>query len=54
MLLVEVEASNCEALQKDPQKLIETFNGFSFNQYISRFNKELEPEKKLHMKEVFF
>ena len=47
MLLVEVEASNCEALQKDPQKLIETLTDLVFNQYISRFNKELEPEKKL-------
>ncbi len=45
MLLVEMEASNCEALQNEPQKLIETLTDLVFNQYNSRFNKELNQKK---------
>ena len=47
MLLVEIEPSNCEAMVSEPQKLIETLTDLVFNQYNSRFNTELEPEKRL-------
>ena len=47
MLLVEVQANNCEALVHEPQKLIDTLTDLVFNQYNSRYNKELEPEKRL-------
>lgn len=47
MLLVEVEVSNSESLANDPKKLVETLTDLVFNQYMSRFNKELDPAKKI-------
>ena len=47
MLLVEVNATNCEALVHDPKKLIDTLTELVYNQYNSRFNTELEPERRL-------
>ena len=47
MLLVEIHANNCESLQHDPKKLTDTLTDLVFNQYTSRFNKDLPPEKKL-------
>ena len=47
MLLVEINATNCDAMAHDPKKLIDTLTDVVYNQYNSRFNTELEPERRL-------
>lgn len=47
MLLVDVKPTNCEVMEDNPKKLLDTLTELVYNQYNSRFNKELEPEKRL-------
>ena len=47
MLLCEVEATNEEAMTKDPAKLLESLTELCFNQYQMRLNQDLEKDKLL-------
>lgn len=47
MLLVEINPTNCEAMEKDPVKLADTLTELVYNQYCSRFNQDLEPEQRI-------
>ncbi|MFV0395118.1 MAG: preprotein translocase subunit SecA, partial [Coprobacillaceae bacterium] len=47
MLLTDIKPSNIEAMEDDATKLVETLTEVICNQYNSRFNQDLEPEKRL-------
>lgn len=47
MLLTSATVKNYEAVEHDPEKLVDTLTDFVYRQYNSRFNQDLEPEKRL-------
>lgn len=47
MLLVEINPTNPEIMEHDATKLLSTLTELVYNQYDSRFNSELEPEKRV-------
>ena len=53
MLLVEINATNCDAMAHERKKLIDTLTDVVYNQYNSRFNTELEPERRLQYERMY-